>query len=251
MNQANFRQRSFTVRAIDTGARSVDIVASSATLDAYDEIVEQVWDLSRFKSNPVVLWNHNRGSLLGSAADALPIGHASAVRVENGELLATLTFVTAEANPLAENVWQGFRQKSLRAVSVGFEPRSIRKETRDGREITILSDNELFEISVCPMGANADAVAKSIRAKDFDTAARQLAPVDDDPTGERAIAASVAEHVSGDMSARVQRALMADPIVGAPRMAPSSPLAPACRVVDDGGKEIAEAAAAFIANEVA
>ena len=66
---------------------------------------------------------------------------------------ATLHFVDAEANPLAERVFQGVRQQSIRAVSVGFLPRHVAEEMVDGREFYRLSDNELYEISLCPMGS--------------------------------------------------------------------------------------------------
>lgn len=152
----------FAVRAVSDEKRSIDVVASTDSVDSYDEIVEQDWDLDRYKANPVVLWNHNRGAMSAASPDAaLPIGVASNVAVKNGELLATLSFVDAAANPIAERIWQGVKQGSLRAVSVGFRPRSVRQEKRDGKDIIVLSQNELHEISVVPIPANPDAVARA------------------------------------------------------------------------------------------
>ena len=67
----------------------------------------------------------------------------------------------AKANPIAEKIWEGFKQGSLRAVSVGFRPKNIRQEMRDGKEIYVLGANELHEISVVPIPANPDAVARA------------------------------------------------------------------------------------------
>lgn len=149
---------------LDEDARTVRVIASTDAIDSYDEIVEQDWDLSRYKKNPVVLYVHNRNGFLGMGGDpekTLPIGYAKDVGMVDGHLEATLKFVTAEATPMAEKVWQGFKQGSIRAVSVGFYPREIREERREDRDYIILSDNQLWEISAVPLPANADAVALS------------------------------------------------------------------------------------------
>lgn len=137
-------------------SRTVDVTASDETIDSYGDIVEQKWDLERYATNPVVLYAHD--------SDDLPIGCAENVRVENGALRATLRFASAEANPLAERVWRSIQEGTLRAVSVGFYPRTVRYEMRDDREVCVLSDNELREISVVPVPANPNALAQ-LRAR--------------------------------------------------------------------------------------
>jgi HK97 family phage prohead protease len=155
-------RRSFgvTVRALNTEERSVQVVVSTDSLDAHGDVVDQDWNLKRYKRNPVVLWSHNNSFFSGPEAD-LPIGYAKDVAVRDGQLEATLIFVDEKANPMAEKVWQGFRQKSLHAVSAGFRPHTVSREVDDDFEFYRLSDNELYEISVCPIPANPDAVAKS------------------------------------------------------------------------------------------
>lgn len=154
------------VRAINQVERSVDVIASTNTLDAHYDILEQDWDLRRYRKNPVVLWNHNSCMYVGARPkDLLPIGHASNVRVEEGKLKATLTFVDEKASELAEAVWQGFLQRSIRAVSVGFKPGKVTQELLNGRNIYRLSENELREISVVAIPANPDAVAEKCIAQ--------------------------------------------------------------------------------------
>lgn len=152
-------------RASDAADRSVRVVASTAAIDSYDEIVDQDWNLDRYRKNPVVLYAHNAVGLLGplKAEDTLPIGHASDVAVVGGQLEATIRFASAAANPMAEKVYQGVREKTIRGVSVGFRPRGRVAETRDGREIVRLRSPELFEISICPIGANPEAVIRALR----------------------------------------------------------------------------------------
>ncbi len=141
---------SFEVRALKDEMRSVDVVASTGAVDSYNEIVSQDWDLRRYKANPIVLYGHN--------AYDLPIGFARDVRVEDGQLLATLHFVDEKASPRAEQVWQGIKQGSLRAVSVGFQPGTVSTTKVGDKDVIVLSNNNLLEISVVPLPANAEAV---------------------------------------------------------------------------------------------
>lgn len=146
------------IRALNEAARTCDFIASTEAIDAYDEIVEQDWILDRFKSNPVILFGHN--------SRALPIGKAircEVVTVVNvPRLEVTIEFATEKMNPEAERVFQLVKGKFLRALSVGFRPGTIRRETRDGREIDVLSRNVLHEISVVTIPANAEALAKGL-----------------------------------------------------------------------------------------
>ena len=71
-----------TSRALDLRKRSIDFVASTASLDSHGTIVEQDWDLGRYLRNPVVLLEHGRavgGILSGSGErdiDKLPIARS-------------------------------------------------------------------------------------------------------------------------------------------------------------------------------
>lgn len=133
-------------------ARCCQVIASTDDVDSHGEIVEQSWDLTRYAANPVVLYGHD--------SRELPIGHASDVGVVDGRLVATLHFASEKANPRAEQVWQLVREGVLRAVSVGFYPSDVRFEMRDGREVPVLANNELLEISVVPVPANPNALAR-------------------------------------------------------------------------------------------
>lgn len=146
------------VRAGSEEERVCDVIASTAAEDSYGEIVEQSWRLERYLANPVVLFAHE--------SDELPIGTAENVRVEDGALRARLRFASAEASPRAEWVWRSLREGTLRGVSVGFVPHGVRFEKRGDRDVMVLSDNELLEISVTPIPANPEALAQ-LRARAF------------------------------------------------------------------------------------
>lgn len=143
-------------KGINEELREASFVASTAAVDSHDEIVEQDWQLDRYKANPVVLYAHQ--------SRELPIGHCVQVGVVRGALECTVRFETAEANPKADQVYRMVKSGSLRAVSVGFIPGDVRMETRSGRDVIVLSNNALHEISVVPIPSNPEALAK-VRAK--------------------------------------------------------------------------------------
>lgn len=164
-------QYGVSVKAAQSGdSRSFDVIASTDDVDMEGDVLVQDWDLARFIKNPIVLYYHNILASPwggGEPEDSLPIGFASSVGVEGGKLRATITFVDEKASELAERCYQGFLQKSLRAVSVGFASKRGRMESIDGRDVFVLSGNELLEISVCPIPCNPNAVAET-RAKSLD-----------------------------------------------------------------------------------
>jgi len=140
-------------KAIREDAREADFVASTDTVDRYDEVVDQnSWILDDYLKNPVVLFCHQRSEL--------PIGQCTRVAVVGGKLECTIRFASKEANPRAENVWRSVVERCLRAVSVGFKSRTVRVDLRNEKEVYVLSDNELREISVAPIGVNPEALAK-------------------------------------------------------------------------------------------
>jgi HK97 family phage prohead protease len=144
------------VRALHDQQRSVDVVMSTEQEDRHGEIVEQSWRLDRYRANPVVLFGHDSRSL--------PIGRAENVRVEGGALRGRIVLASAAANPDAERVWNLIREGVLNAVSVGFVPHEVRHEKHNGRDVIVLADNELLELSVVPIPANDEAVMQRAKA---------------------------------------------------------------------------------------
>ncbi len=170
------RSHGFAVRSLNAETRSVEVIASSESLDSHDEIVEQTWDFKRYAKNPVILWAHNRAP----GYDGRPIGRGENIRVEQTaegpQLKMGIVFASAEANPFADSIFKLFQEGMLRSVSVGFRPKDVRLETRGGEDVFVLADNELYELSVVPIGSNPDAIALSadpavIRMKDAARAA--------------------------------------------------------------------------------
>jgi HK97 family phage prohead protease len=163
------RQVDFTVRAVDEERRAVDFVFSTNSIDSQGDVVEQFWDLDRYKRNPVILYGHNRVGFLGpfNQEATLPIGRGETVKVTGGGLVGTVVFATAEQNPMADKVFQLVKGGFINAGSVGFRPgRILREQMPDGRELFRLGSadapNELWEFSIVPIPANPDAVRKHV-----------------------------------------------------------------------------------------
>ena len=153
----------FAVSPSPEADRTFDVVCCTSGINNHDARVDNTsWRLDRFLANPICLFGHAwEPNLLENVrpADTLPIGKASNVRVEGDSLMASITFAPASVNPFAEQVYQAFAGGYLNAVSVGFLPHSISYEMVDDVEIAVLSDCELYEISVVPVPADAGAVA--------------------------------------------------------------------------------------------
>ena len=140
------------VRSIDKAARSATFIASTAAIDSYGEVVDQAsWRLDRYRANPVVLFGHQ--------SRELPVGTATSIGLEGGKLVATVQFT--EAHQRARDVWALVAERTLRAVSVGFMPATERSEKRDGRDVVVLADCELIELSIVPIPANPETLMRA------------------------------------------------------------------------------------------
>lgn len=156
-------------KAENEDGRSFDFVCSTSVRDRNGRIVVQDWNLEEYIANPVVFWNHmiqgDGWSMDSPDVDmTIPIGRASNVRLEDDKLCARIHFVTVEANPLAEKIYQSVLQKSVNAVSVGWWSDDVTYEMINEECVAIMRSNTLFEISPVGIPANPQAVRAAFRA---------------------------------------------------------------------------------------
>lgn len=124
----------------------ITFVASDETLDRMGDVVPiDAWDLSKYRSNPLLLVNHDY------SVENI-VGRAKSIRIDR--VKKQLTFepefhaITELAKAVKAMVMDGF----LKTVSVGFLPHGPKKDGDTGT-------NELLEISFVPVPANPGAHA--------------------------------------------------------------------------------------------
>ena len=168
MSEIHYRTYSSEIRKRNEDTRTLTFVASDGTRDAAGTVLNQEnWSLKRYEKNPIIGYQHEvYGGWDSSDPDNI-IGKAR-VYVEDGVLLAEITFETKDINEKAEKIYKKLLFGSLNAVSVGFLP--IGKgswgkgdEAIDGSNPTYYyAGQELLEISVVNIPSNPNAVRRAM-----------------------------------------------------------------------------------------
>ena len=147
----------------DSGVFS--FTASTDQIDRYGDIINQEgWDLDAYRSNPVILFNHN--------ASALPIGKGEVSVSAENQLMIDIEFDSDDdlGAAIKSKTERGF----LHSVSVGFKPiKSIERSKLPtdhraaGPDGTYFESAELLEVSIVSVPANPQATAAKSINEDF------------------------------------------------------------------------------------
>lgn len=152
-------RKTFISKAEEAGARRIKFTISTNAVDLDNDTVDQAgWDLSVYRTNPLVLFMHD--------ANQLPVARCVEIGVTGGKLKATAEFVPASvpvAGPFAEAVYQMCRQGFLSATSVGFIPLAFdlaadRMGEDDYLPPVNFRKQKLVEWSVVTVPANSEAL---------------------------------------------------------------------------------------------
>lgn len=146
-----------TTEHLDPSSRQISFTISTDAQDSSNDVIDQNgWDSSTFKTNPIVLWNHNQ--------DLLPVGKCVSIGLVDGKLKAVVEFATADLNPHAEQVFQLIKNGFISATSVGFRPIDF-EETKDPargggswQPGIDFKKQELFEFSIVNVPSNPEAI---------------------------------------------------------------------------------------------
>lgn len=134
----------------------VDFVASTEVEDSHESIVRSNWDLTRFLGNPVLLWMHGRMN------DLPAVGNVENLHKEGTAHIGRAVF--DDTSPFDREVAAKYEKGVLKGFSIGFYPRTVRFEKVDGREVLILDDIELLEISCVNVPSNPESLARKYEA---------------------------------------------------------------------------------------
>lgn len=107
-------------------------------------------DLEQYQRNPVFLYMHERGKVIGYVKD---------LKVENDEVTGEPVF--DEATELSRQCKKQFEVGSLRMVSVGVQPIEVsdaKELLLEGQTRPTVTKWKLVEVSLVDIGANDDAI---------------------------------------------------------------------------------------------
>lgn len=104
--------------------------------------------LNRYRKNPVLLWMHQRGTVIGQVIN---------LRVEDGAITGEPVFDCA--TPLSQQLKAQYEAGSVRACSMGIDVFEVMEETTpDGHSIPVITQCELFEVSLVDVPENPESV---------------------------------------------------------------------------------------------
>jgi len=152
------------IKAAGDDSRVLTFTISTASVDRMgDTIKVEGWKLDNYRKNPVVLWAH--------ASDTMPLAKANKIWVEGGKLMAEVEFMPREISGFADAVFRALQGGYLSATSVGFAPIKYAFSEEDGRSFGIdFLEQELLELSIVPVPANAEALIEGRSAAGLDIA---------------------------------------------------------------------------------
>lgn len=149
--------------------RVVRFRASDDTLDRYNEvIVASGWDLTEFAQNPVMMQFHDYHSW--------PIGTVVAAGVIGEALFVDGEFDPPDVDENADKVFRKVQHGTVRTGSVGFIPDAwiTPGNTKAADETALVAKypdaeriyikQRLLEWTICPIPANPNALAASLRS---------------------------------------------------------------------------------------
>lgn len=135
-------------------------VISTDTVDRQNDTINQTgWKLDNFMKGGTILWSHDYSGL--------PIAKPVSVEMSGGKLIAVADFTdSSKIYPFADTVYQMLDKGLIRGTSVGFKPiKYVFNAERGGVDY---SEQELLEFSICPVGANPEALVMGAKSFGID-----------------------------------------------------------------------------------
>lgn len=163
------------VKSIDREDKTIEVVASTSDIDRDNEVIEPqafAQTINSFKSNPVILACHQHRLPSGESpvvGSAIP----DSIQIGAKDLRFKIRFADTS---LGENYWRLYRDKHMRACSIGFIPIEGVSKRTNSKDVYHHTKIELLEVSLVPVPSNRQALA---RAKQFNWLEGKRAERDD------------------------------------------------------------------------
>jgi HK97 family phage prohead protease len=160
------------IRKVDEETRTVEFVASDNSVDSYGTVLPvDKWDLKRYQNNGIVGYMHDvYGDSWTKSADPDDIIGKGEAFVEDDKLVVRITFEPADLNERADKIYRKIQFGSLHAVSVGFRATAKGhkgdEERGENPNVYYYNGQELLEVSVVNIPANANALKRSMEEEE-------------------------------------------------------------------------------------
>jgi hypothetical protein len=159
---------------LPTDSKFVVKISSSSIDLSGDRIFVAGWDMSSFKTNPVVLAQHDNS--------AIPVATSSLPWVAGDTLMAIAIFPPAGTSTASDEVATAIRAGLLRAASVGLKPGKFAFSKDPARPLGVdfISGHRLLEWSFVSIPANSDClIVGAVNEKSASLAPKDGPPAED------------------------------------------------------------------------
>lgn len=131
--------------------KEIKVRISNDSLNCYGtRILTEGMDISQFERNPVLLYMHHRGSVVGQVKN-----------IVKGKNEVTGVLIFDEATDLSKQLKKQYEEGSMRMVSVGvsvLEWSEAPEHLVQGQTSPTVAKSKLVEVSCVDVGANDDAI---------------------------------------------------------------------------------------------
>lgn len=164
---ASITRKTMAATASPVDDTSVRVICSTEDMDRGGEVIVQAGiDLTAYRRNPVVLFQHDPGQ---------PVARAEEIKLEDGRLVAVVRFPPPGVSPRADECRGLVKAGVISGVSVGINP--IHTEPMDPMHVGSSAPlrylrSELMEFSFVAVPANPAAVVVARSASGPATKAR-------------------------------------------------------------------------------
>lgn len=139
----------------------LEFVLSTERINSYGQIIlTDGIDTEDFEKNPIMLWQHERGKVIGKWTD---------IKKTNGNLLATAVF--DETDEFSKSVYNKVTGGFISACSIGIKinPADIKVEN----DIETVTKSKLLEASLVDIPSNGDAIRRNYISGDINVYVEQ------------------------------------------------------------------------------
>lgn len=139
----------------------LEFVLSTERINSYGQIIlTDGIDTEDFEKNPIMLWQHERGRVIGKWTD---------IKKTNGNLLATAIF--DETDEFSKSVYNKVTGGFISACSIGIKinPADIKVEN----DIETVTKSKLLEASLVDIPSNGDAIRRNYISGDINVYVEQ------------------------------------------------------------------------------